>query len=109
MGIPWQEAGEAGRLLGVKSVLTEFVGFVQLGSLPQGVLSERSRIMLTYALCGFANVGSVGIMISGLVVLMPQRRKEVLELAWKSFYPGFLATCMTAAVVGAMPLSLFAR
>jgi concentrative nucleoside transporter, CNT family len=107
MGIPWADAGEAGRLLGVKSVLTEFVAFVQLGGLPEGVIGERTRIMMTYALCGFANIGSVGIMISGLVVLVPDRRKEVLELAWKSFLPGFLATCMTAAVVGALPLALY--
>lgn len=109
MGIPWSEAGEAGRLLGVKSVLTEFVGFVQLGALPQGAISERTRIMMTYALCGFANVGSVGIMISGLTVLMPARRAEVLDLGWKSLFPGFLATCMTASVVGAMPSGLFSH
>ncbi|MGE3302460.1 MAG: NupC/NupG family nucleoside CNT transporter [Hyphomonadaceae bacterium] len=108
LGISWQDAPTAGRLLGVKSVLTEFVGFIQLGALPLDAISERTRMIMTYAMCGFANVGAVGIMISGLSVMIPHRRREVLELAWKSFYPGFLATCMTAAIVGAMPARLFA-
>ncbi len=87
MGISWPDARRPGGCLGVKSVLTEFVGFVQLGGLPHDAISERTRIMMTYALCGFANIGSVGIMISGLSSLMPQRRNEVLELSWKSLFP----------------------
>jgi CNT family concentrative nucleoside transporter len=62
---------------------------------------------MTYALCGFANIGSVGIVVGGLGVLMPERRKEVIDLSWRALYAGFLATCMTAAIVGAMPGALF--
>lgn len=102
MGIPWQESGQAGLLLGVKAVLTEFVAFIQLAAVPTEALSPRSRMIMTYALCGFANVASVGIVVSGLGVLLPSRRKEVLELSWKSLYAGFLATIMCGAVVGAL-------
>lgn len=107
IGVPWDEAVGAGNFLGVKLFLTEFIAYIRLGELPAGELSERTRVVLAYALCGFANVGSVGIMISGLTVLMPERRSEVLELAWKALLPGFLATCMAAAVVAAMPAAMF--
>lgn len=102
MGIPWRESGQAGLLLGVKAVLTEFVAFIRLAETPAEAISPRSRMILTYALCGFANVASVGIVVSGLGVLMPARRKEVLDLSWKSLYAGFLATIMCGAVVGAL-------
>ena len=107
LGIDWNEAGKAGYLLGVKLMLTEFIGFIQLGAIPAGEMSERTRMIMTYALCGFANVGSVGITVSGLGVLMPERRAEVIGMVWKALLGGFLATCMTAAVVGAMPRELF--
>jgi len=107
LGINWEEAGKAGWLLGVKLMLTEFIGFIELGSIPAGEMSERTRMIMTYALCGFANVGSVGITVSGLGVLMPERRAEVIGMVWKALLGGFLATCMTAAVVGAMPRELF--
>lgn len=107
LGIDWNEAGKAGYLLGVKLMLTEFIGFIQLGQVPAGEMSERTRMIMTYALCGFANVGSVGITVSGLGVLMPERRAEVIGMVWKALLAGFLATCMTAAVVGAMPRELF--
>ena len=107
LGIDWDEAGKAGYLLGVKLMLTEFIGFIQLGAIPAGEMSERTRMIMTYALCGFANVGSVGITVSGLGVLMPERRAEVIGMVWKALLGGFLATCMTAAVVGAMPRELF--
>jgi CNT family concentrative nucleoside transporter len=109
IGVNWAESGLAGRLLGVKLTLTEFVAFIQLGAIPAGEMSERTRMLMTYALCGFANVGSVGIVISGFSVLMPERRQEVASIVWKALFAGFLATCMTAAVVGALPASLFAR
>jgi len=107
LGIPWSEAPAAGQLLGVKMVLTEFSAFIKLGHLPAGALSERTRMIMTYALCGFANIGSVGINVSGFGVLVPSRRAEVLGLIWKALMAGFLATCMTASVIGALPSSLF--
>ncbi|RZI99282.1 MAG: NupC/NupG family nucleoside CNT transporter [Brevundimonas sp.] len=106
-GVEWSEAGKAGWLLGVKLTLTEFVAFIELGKIPVGEMSERTRMLMTYALCGFANIGSVGITVTGLSVLMPERREEVLGLVWKGLFAGFLATLMTAAIVGAMPAAIF--
>ncbi len=109
LGLPWGEAAVGGRLLGVKLVLTEFTAFIQLGAVPAGALSDRSRMIMTYALCGFANVASVGINVAGFGVLAPNRRSEVQTLVWKALLAGFLATCMTAAVVGVLPPALFHR
>ncbi|MDO9586371.1 MAG: nucleoside transporter C-terminal domain-containing protein [Brevundimonas sp.] len=106
-GVEWSEAGKAGWLLGVKLTLTEFVAFIELGKVPAGEMSERTRMLMTYALCGFANIGSVGITVTGLGVLMPERREEVLGMVWKALFAGFIATLMTAAVVGAMPAAIF--
>lgn len=108
IGVDWAEAGKAGWLLGVKLTLTEFVAFIELGKVPLEDMSERTRMLLTYALCGFANIGSVGITVTGLSVLIPERREEVLGMVWKALFAGFLTTLMTAAVVGAMPASIFA-
>jgi concentrative nucleoside transporter, CNT family len=108
MGISWQDAQAAGQLLGTKLFLTEFKAFIDLSN-PDLVISERSRMIMTYAICGFANVGSVGIMVAGMTALFPpERRTVLLNLAWKSLLPGFLATMMTAAVVAAMPMQMFA-
>ncbi|WP_339871049.1 nucleoside transporter C-terminal domain-containing protein [uncultured Brevundimonas sp.] len=107
-GVEWAEAGKAGWLLGVKLTLTEFVAFIELGKVPVGDMSERTRMLMTYALCGFANIGSVGITVTGLSVLVPDRREEVLGMVWKALFAGFLATLMTAAVVGALPAAVFA-
>ncbi|OYW79732.1 MAG: Na+ dependent nucleoside transporter, partial [Asticcacaulis sp. 32-58-5] len=109
MGVPWEEAQKAGWILGVKLTLTEFVAFLNLGAIPADEMSERTRMLLTYAICGFANIGSVGITVTGLSVLMPERREEVLSLVWKALFAGFVATCLTAAVVGALPSNLFVR
>ena len=105
LGIPWSEAPRASRLLGEKLVLTEIIAFVDLAK--DATLSERTRMIMTYAICGFANVGSVGITVSGLSVLMPDRRVEVASLIWKALLAGFLATGMTASVVGTLPDSIF--
>jgi concentrative nucleoside transporter, CNT family len=105
LGAPARESGLAGYLLGAKLALTEVYAFIELGRM-EG-LSERSRIIMTYALCGFANVGSVGILVSGFGVLMPERRSEIIGLIGKALLAGFLATCMSAAVVGALPRELF--
>lgn len=107
IGVPWEEAGKAGWLLGVKLTLTEFVAFIELGNVPAGEMSERTRMLMTYALCGFANIGSVGITVTGLSVLVPDRREEVLGMVWKALFAGFLATLMSASIVGLMPASVF--
>jgi len=107
IGLPWTEAQAGGAILGTKLFLTEFIAYIELGAVPADMLSERSRMILTYALCGFANVASVGIMTGGMTALMPGRREEIYALAWKSLIPGFMATLMTAAVVAALPADLF--
>jgi CNT family concentrative nucleoside transporter len=101
IGIPLQEAVVAGNLLGKKTVLNEFIAYLELARLPADELSPRSRLLLTYALCGFANFGSLGIMLGGLDALLPQeRRAELAELGMKSVLAGLLSTCLTAALVG---------
>ncbi len=107
IGVEWKDADVAGWLLGVKLTLTEFVAFIDLGKVPAADMTERTRMLMTYALCGFANIGSVGITVTGLSVLMPERREEVLGMVWKGLFAGFLATLMTAAIVGAMPSVVF--
>jgi len=100
MGIPWNESLTAGALMGTKTVLNEFIAYTDLAHLPPGQLCLRSRLILTYALCGFANFGSLGIMIGGIGAMAPERRKEVVDLGIKSIIGGTLATCMTGAVIG---------
>jgi len=97
-GIPWAEAQIAGQLLGTKTVLNELVAYIDLANTP--ALSERSRLLMTYALCGFANFGSLGIMIGGMSTMCPERRPEIVSLGMKSIVAGTLATCLTAATVG---------
>lgn len=96
-GIPWAESRAAGALLGTKTVINELVAYVELSKMTD--LSERSRLLLTYALCGFANFGSLGIMLGGLGTMCPERRGEVVSLGMKSIVAGTLATCLTAATV----------
>lgn len=107
IGIPWKEAATGGWILGVKMVLTEFVAFLRLATIPVADMTERTRIILTYATCGFANIGSVGISVAGFSALMPSRRKEILGLVWKALLSGFLATCLSAAIVGALPNAVY--
>ena len=108
MGVRGSEAAACGQLLGIKLVATEFGAFAKLSQIGPGELSERSRMIMTYALCGFANLASVGINVAGYSVLVPARRAEVMGLIWKALAAGFLATCLTASVVGALPAALFA-
>jgi CNT family concentrative nucleoside transporter len=96
-GVPWSEAQAAGSLLGTKTVVNELVAYVDLAKMTG--LSERTRLLLTYAMCGFANFGSLGIMIGGLGTMCPERRGEVVALGLKSIAAGTLATCLTAAAV----------
>ncbi len=100
LGVPWSEAALTGRLMGIKTVLNELIAYQELASIPQGLLSDRSRIIITYAMCGFANFGSLGIMIGGLGAMAPERRNEITALGLRSIVAGTLATCMTGAVVG---------
>ncbi|MSO93282.1 MAG: nucleoside:proton symporter [Rhodospirillales bacterium] len=102
MGVPWAEAQVAGHLLGVKTVLNELIAYLQLSRLPEGALSERSALIMTYALCGFANFGSLGIMIGGLAGMVPERRAEIVGLGLKSLVSGTIATCLTGAVIGVL-------
>jgi CNT family concentrative nucleoside transporter len=102
MGIPWSEAPVAGSLMGVKTILNEFLAYIQMSQLPPGSLTDRSELIMTYALCGFANFGSLGIMIGGLSTLAPERREEIIGLGMKSIVSGTLATCTTGAVVGVL-------
>jgi concentrative nucleoside transporter, CNT family len=96
-GIPWHEARTAGMLLGTKTVINELVAYLDLSQMSQ--LSERTRVLMTYALCGFANLGSLGIMIGGLGTMAPERRPEIVDLGIKSIIAGTLATCLTSASV----------
>jgi CNT family concentrative nucleoside transporter len=86
--------------MGTKTVLNEFLAYLDLSRLPAGELSERSRIIMLYAMCGFANPGSVGIMIGGMGAMAPQRRSEIVALGVRSLVAGTLAACMTGAVAG---------
>ena len=100
LGVPWSEATHAGQLLGAKVVLNEFVAYVQMSSLPPGTLSERSGVIMAYALCGFGNFGSIGIMIGGIGAVVPERRLEIAQLGIKSIIAGSIATGMTGAIAG---------
>jgi CNT family concentrative nucleoside transporter len=100
IGIPWNEAPTVGSLLGTKTTLNELLAYVQLSQLPIDALTERSRLLATYALCGFANFGSAGILIAGLSSMAPERRGEIARLGLHSLIGGTLATCATAAIVG---------
>ncbi|MCY4199216.1 MAG: nucleoside:proton symporter [Gammaproteobacteria bacterium] len=100
LGVPWEEAHTAGSLFGIKLVLNEFVAYLSLSQLEAEALSERTRIMMVYGLCGFANLASLGIVVSGYGVLVPERRDEVLRLAPLAVGVATLVNCLTAALVG---------
>ncbi|MGV3633489.1 MAG: NupC/NupG family nucleoside CNT transporter [Pseudorhodoplanes sp.] len=102
MGLPWSEALRGGELMGIKTALNEFIAYVELSKLPPEALSERSRLIMTYALCGFANFGSLGIMIAGLTVMAPERRDEIVALGPRTIVSGTLATCTIGAIVGVL-------
>ena len=100
IGIPWSEAVTAGSLMGTKTVLNELLAYLDLAALPAGALGERSRLILIYAMCGFANFGSLGIMIGGMGAMAKERRDEIVGLGLRSIVAGTIATCMTGALVG---------
>jgi CNT family concentrative nucleoside transporter len=100
MGIPWNEAVIAGELLGLKTTLNEFVAYPALANLEQGLLSERSKLITFYSLCGFANFSSVGILISGIGAMVPERKNDLIKVSFKALVAATLASCMTGLVVG---------
>jgi CNT family concentrative nucleoside transporter len=100
MGVPAGESLTAGSLMGTKTVLNELLAYLDLAALDPGAMSERGRIIIMYAMCGFANPGSLGIMIGGLTAMAPGRRTEIVSLGLRSVLAGTIATCMTGAVAG---------
>ncbi len=102
LGIPWGEAGIGGALIGQKVVLNEFLAYLDLAATDPAALSPRSRLIITYALCGFANLGSLGIMLGGMVAMAPDRSAEIVALGPRSLLVGFFAALLSAAIVGAL-------
>lgn len=100
IGVPWNEAATVGQLIGTKTVLNELIAYRQLAGLGQETLSDHSRLIATYALCGFANLGSVGILVAGLSTMAPERRRDIASLGVRALVGGTLANCTTAAIVG---------
>jgi concentrative nucleoside transporter, CNT family len=105
LGIPSDQAATAGSLMGEKIVLNEFVAYLKLAALPAGALDPRSRLIMLYGMCGFANLGSVGIMIAGVSSLVPERRNEIVPLAMRALVSGAMASGLTGAIIGLLPLS----
>ena len=101
-GVPWSEAATAGSLLGTKTVLNELIAFLDMAALPADALSPKSRLVMTYALCGFANLGSLGILLGGMTAMLPQRRREIVALAPRTLISGTLATLSCGVMVGAI-------
>jgi concentrative nucleoside transporter, CNT family len=102
MGVPWNQAVTAGSLMGIKTVLNELIAYLELAKLPADALDPRSRLIILYAMCGFANFGSLGIMIAGLSVMAPERRADIISLGGKSIVSGTLTTCLLGAIVGVL-------
>ena len=102
IGVPWQEAKTAGSLMGTKIVLNELLAYIEFAKLPAAALGEKSRIIMTYAMCSFANLGSLGILIGGLGSLCPERRGEIVGMGVKALVAGVLASLMTGAIVGVL-------
>jgi CNT family concentrative nucleoside transporter len=102
MGLPWPQAVTAGSLMGTKTVLNELIAYIDLSRLGEGALDPRSRLIMLYAMCGFANFGSLGIMIGGLGTMAPERREEINALGLKSIVSGTLTTCLIGAIVGVL-------
>ncbi len=99
MGVPWADAPQAGSFLGTKVILNEFIAYLEFAAHGE-TLSERTRLILTYALCGFANFGSLGILIGGMGTLVPERRAELLQLGPRALVAGTLVSCLTGAIAG---------
>lgn len=103
-GVPWGQAATAGSLMGVKTVLNELIAYLDLAALPKGALDARATLIMVYALCGFANLGSAGIMIAGMSTLVPERRDEIVGLAMRAIVSGTMASGLTGAMIGLLPV-----
>jgi len=103
-GVPADQAATAGSLMGTKTILNELVAYLNLAALPKGALDPRSTLIMIYAMCGFANLGSVGIMIAGMSTLMPERRDEIVPLAMRAIVSGTMASGLTGAMIGLLPV-----
>ena len=108
IGVPWEEAQKAGSLMGEKTVLNEFVAYLDLSQIPVDQMSDRTRRIVANALCGFANLGSIGIIVGGLSIIAPEKREVFLSLSWKTLLAGTLATCCSGAIIGVLPAALYA-
>jgi CNT family concentrative nucleoside transporter len=104
LGVPWQEAGTAGGLMGIKVVLNELIAYLHMAGLAPGALDPRSAEIMVYAMCGFANFASIAILIAGMSALMPERRQEVVALAPRALLAGTLASSLSGAMIGLLPL-----
>ena len=102
MGIPWGEALVAGELLGLKTTLNEFVAYPALAALEPGILSDKSKLITFYGLCGFANFSSVGILVSGMGAMAPERKEDLIEVSFQALIGATLASCMTGLIVGCL-------
>jgi len=100
IGVPWAESAQAAALMGTKTALNQFVAYLDLAKLPEGALGPQSRLIVTYSLCGFANFGSLGILVGGLGAMIPERRREITALGLRSIISGTIATCLSGAVAG---------
>jgi CNT family concentrative nucleoside transporter len=103
-GVPWSQAPVAGSLMGVKTILNELIAYLRLSALPKGALDPRSTLIMVYAMCGFANIGSVGIMLAGMSQLMPGRRDEIVPLAMRALISGTMASGLTGSMIGFLPI-----
>ena len=104
IGVPWHQSAAAGSLLGLKTSLNEVIAYLGMAALPAGTLDPRSMLIMVYALCGFANFSSVGILIAGTSALVPERRDEIVPLAMRALVSGTMASCLSGAVIGMLPV-----
>lgn len=100
MGVPWGEAAAAGALMGTKTIFNELIAYIDMGRLPAGTLSARSLLIMTYGMCGFANPGSLGIMVGGMGTMAPARRPEIVALGLRSLVSGTLTSCLLGCIIG---------
>jgi CNT family concentrative nucleoside transporter len=100
VGLPWPETAPAATLMGTKTVLNELVAYLNLSQLPQATFSPHSRLIVTFCLCGFANFGSLGILVGGMGAMVPERRTEIVGLGLRSILSGTIATCLSGATAG---------
>jgi CNT family concentrative nucleoside transporter len=104
-GVPTDQAAAAGSLMGTKTILNELIAYLNLAALPKGTLDPRSTLIMIYAMCGFANLGSAGILIAGMGTLMPGRRDEIVPLAMRAILSGTMASGLTGAMIGLLPVA----